>query len=73
MVTQERPDPDRRPVLLATEPQIKAIYAVARGAQSMDEAETDAKCREMFGREPAGLSRREASAFIDELKARPRE
>jgi len=61
--------PETRPALPATEPQIKAIYAIGRGAQSMDEPEVDAQCQEMFGVRPSELSRRQASEFIDALKA----
>ena len=61
--------PETRPALPATEPQIKAIYAIGRGAQSLDEAEVDAQCQEMFGVRPSELSRRQASEFIDALKA----
>jgi hypothetical protein len=60
--------PENRPVLPATEPQIKAIYAIARGAQAMDDAEVEARCRELYGAPPAELSRRQASEFIDVLK-----
>ena len=61
--------PENRPILPATEPQIKAIYAIARGAQSMDDAEVEARCKELYGVPPSGLSRRQASEFIDALKA----
>lgn len=59
---------EARPVLPASEAQVKAIYAIGRGAQSMDEAEIDARCREAYGVVPAELSRRQASEFIDALK-----
>ena len=61
--------PETRPALPATEPQIKAIYAIGRGAQSMDEPEVEARCQELFGVRPSELSRRQASEFIDALKA----
>jgi hypothetical protein len=61
--------PENRPILPATEPQIKAIYAIARGAQAMDDAEVEARCRELYGAPPSELSRRQASEFIDALKA----
>ena len=61
--------PETRPALPATEPQIKAIYAIGRGAQSMDESEVEARCKELFGVAPSELSRRQASEFIDALKA----
>jgi hypothetical protein len=60
--------PENRPVLPATEPQIKAIYAIARGAQAMDDAEVEARCKELYGATPSELSRRQASEFIDALK-----
>jgi hypothetical protein len=60
--------PENRPVLPATEPQIKAIFAIARGAQAMDDAEVEARCKELYGVTPSGLSRRQASEFIDALK-----
>lgn len=56
-----------RPALPATEPQIKTIYAVGRGAQAMDEAETEARCREIYGVRPDELSRIQAAEFIDAL------
>jgi hypothetical protein len=61
--------PEARPALPATEPQVKAIFAIGRGAQSMDEAEVEARCRELYGVGPSELSRRQASEFIDALKA----
>lgn len=61
--------PETRPALPATEPQIKAIYAIGRGAQSLDEAEVDAQSQQLFGVRPSELSRRQASEFIDALKA----
>lgn len=61
--------PETRPAMPASEPQIKAIYAIGRGAQSMDEAEIEARSRELFGVTPSELSRRQASEFIDALKA----
>ncbi|MBI2760953.1 MAG: hypothetical protein HYX51_05955 [Chloroflexi bacterium] len=60
--------PENRPVLPATEPQIKAIFAIARGAQAMDDAEVEARCKELYGVTPSALSRRQASEFIDALK-----
>ena len=52
----------------ATEPQIKAIYAIARSSQSMDEAQTAEWCRARYGVPPAELTRRQASELIDALK-----
>jgi hypothetical protein len=61
--------PESRPALPVTEPQLKAIYAIARGAQAMDDAEVEARCKELYGVGPSGLSRRQASEFIDALKS----
>lgn len=63
--------PEARPVLPATEAQLKAIYAIARGAQAMDDAEVEARCKGLYGVTPSALSRRQASEFIDALKSRP--
>ncbi len=56
---QERP---------ATEPQVKAIYAIARGAQAMDDGTLEEWCRTRYGVLPAELTRRQASEVIDALK-----
>ena len=53
----------------ATEPQIKAIYAVARGACDMVDMEIEEWCRSRYGCLPAELSRRQASEAIDALKS----
>ena len=52
----------------ATEPQIKAIYAIARGAKSMDDREIDEWCKARFQKLPAELSRKEASEAIDAIR-----
>jgi len=52
----------------ATEPQIKAIYAIARGAQAMDDATLEEWCRTRYSCLPAELTRRQASEVIDALK-----
>jgi hypothetical protein len=52
----------------ATEPQVKAIYAIARGSLALDEAELDERCRDRYGVPPQELTRRQASEFIDALK-----
>ena len=62
-----------RPMPPATEAQIRAIYAIARGSQSLDDADVEARCRDLFGVAPAHLSRRQASELIDALKARRRD
>ena len=53
----------------ATAPQVKAIYAIARGSH-LDEGDMEELCRERFGCPPADLSRRQASEFIDALRGR---
>ena len=61
--------PHQVPLLPATEPQVKAIYAIAAGARAMSKDEVRARCQELFGTsEPGQLSRRQASEFIDILK-----
>lgn len=52
----------------ATEPQLKAIYAIARGALALDEDALDGRCRDRYGVAPQELNRRQASEFIDALK-----
>jgi hypothetical protein len=66
---QEHGNPATRPALPATEPQIRAIYTIGRNAQAMDDAEIDARCQELYGVTPAALNRRQASEYIDVLKA----
>ena len=69
-------DPARRPqgagsehsIPPATEPQVKAIYAIARETLALDDEELDARCRDRFGCAPQSLNRRQASEFIDALK-----
>lgn len=68
MSGQPRRPVQASPVLLATEPQVKAIYAIARGAQALDDSELEARCRERYGCLPPELTRRQASEFIDALK-----
>ncbi|HEY8491841.1 MAG TPA: hypothetical protein VIO14_12705 [Dehalococcoidia bacterium] len=60
--------PQRRDGLPATEPQVKAIYAIARGTYALDDAEIEERCRERYGVRPSELTRRQASEFIDSLK-----
>lgn len=57
-----------RPALAATEPQVRACYAIAKGVRSWDEAKLDAYSEATFGVRPHGLSRRQASELIDWLK-----
>ncbi len=52
----------------ATEPQIKAIYAIGRATQAMSEDELEETCRGRYGCRVGELNRRQASEFIDALK-----
>lgn len=52
---------------LATERQLKAVYAIGRAAHLSD-AEIVDQCRAKFNTEPERLLRREAGEFIDHLK-----
>jgi hypothetical protein len=58
----------RRQEPAATEPQVRAIYSIARSAWSLSEDEIENRCKEMYGCLPAELSRRQASELIDSLK-----
>jgi hypothetical protein len=60
-----------RPIPAATEAQIRAIYAIARGSHGLDDEEVEGRCRERFGIAITSLNRRQASEFIDALKVRP--
>ncbi len=69
------PGPERQPLATgnwqerpATEPQVKAIYAIARGAQAMDDGTLEETVRGKYGCRPAELSRSQASELIDALK-----
>jgi hypothetical protein len=61
-VTPRRDEPG------ATEPQVRAIYSIARGGWSLGEEEIENRCKEMYGVLPSELSRRQASELIDSLK-----
>lgn len=63
-----RPPGTSAPAFPATEPQIKAVYAIGRAAQHMSDTEIDDRCQELYGVTPSGLSKRQASEFIDALK-----
>jgi len=54
----------------ATGPQVKAIYSIGRTELNLSEKEVDSQCQAAYGRGPAALTRREASEFIDKLKAK---
>lgn len=57
------------PANLATDKQVKAIYAIGRNTRQMKPAAVNQYCAEQYqGRTPEELSRREASALIDSLK-----
>ncbi len=56
------------PAESATEPQVKAIYAIARSQPGLGEGGVEERCRERYGCPPAELSKRQASEFIDLLR-----
>ena len=57
------------PANLATDKQVKAIYAIGRNTRQMKPADVNQYCAEQYqGRTPEELSKREASALIDSLK-----
>lgn len=62
------PAPPAGNVLPATEPQVKAIYSIARNACAMNDGAIEDLCRQRFGSVPAELSRRQASDLIEALK-----
>ncbi|HMA34839.1 MAG TPA: hypothetical protein VKY74_10210 [Chloroflexia bacterium] len=57
-----------RPGGTVTDKQLKAIYAIARAARHLSEAEVEARCQELYHCPPDELSKVEASQFIDALK-----
>ena len=52
----------------ATPSQVKAIYAIGRDMPHTGDGGVEARCRSLFGRPPAELSKRQASEFIDLLR-----
>jgi hypothetical protein len=62
------PKADHRMEPAATEPQVRAIYSIARSAWNLGEEEIENRCKEMYGCLPGDLSRRQASELIDSLK-----
>ena len=58
-----------RPDEAATPSQVKAIYAIGRDLPHVGDGDVEARCRSRFGRPPAALSKRQASEFIDLLRA----
>lgn len=68
----ETPGAARASFIPATEAQVKAIYAIARGTHGMGKTETDELCSEMFWDSlPDDLNRQQASEFIEHLKSKP--
>ena len=55
---------------MATPAQIKLIYLSGTRDAHMAEEEIEGRCQEQYGRLPLHLTKREASEFIDSLKAR---
>ena len=62
------PSPESRANLPATEAQVRAIFAIARGAHAMEEDDVEVECRRLFGTGTSTLTRGQASALIDALK-----
>ncbi len=58
----------QRRSLRASEPQIRTIYSIARGSRALGEEGILSRCHAAYGCPPEGLSRRQASEFIDALK-----
>lgn len=54
---------------LATQSQVSVIYSIARNERGMSADDIRAWCLEHYKAEPSGLSKRDASAVIDALKA----
>ncbi len=52
----------------ATPSQIKAIYCIGRDQPDVGEEGVEQRCRAVFGRLPAELTKRQASEFIDLLR-----
>jgi hypothetical protein len=53
--------------ILATPPQVRAIYAIGRDRHNLTENEIEEKCIVLFGVKPSEISKREASDFITAL------
>lgn len=68
--TPENTERKRLKSVTATEAQVNAIHAIARQVYSWDEASLEEHCREVFGRTSQELTKRQASQFIDDLKAK---
>ena len=68
--TPENADRKRLKSVTATEAQVNAIHAIARQVYGWDEPSLEEHCREAFGRTSQELTKRQASQFIDDLKAK---
>lgn len=68
-VTARVPSPPATGAATVTEKQLTAIYAIARAARHMSEADVQARCQELYGCKPNELPKFQASQFIDMLKA----
>lgn len=58
-------------VTQATPAQVKAIYVIGRNEHQLSEDELDQRCRQLYGVNPAQLTKRQASEYIDRLKTAP--
>lgn len=56
------------PSSTASPAQVKAIYAIARSGRGMNEEAVDEECRKTYGQSPTGLTKQQASEYIDRLK-----
>ena len=70
--TNEGAKQEPRPIAsgLATPAQLKLIYLTGTRDAHLTEQEIEEECQERYGRLPLHLTKREASEFIDSLKAR---
>jgi len=62
-----KPPPTEPAAILATPPQVRAIYAIGRDRHNLNENEINEKCEALFGTKPAEISKRQASDFITAL------
>ncbi|MDO8670371.1 MAG: hypothetical protein Q7O66_02955 [Dehalococcoidia bacterium] len=53
----------------ATPAQVKAIYLIGRSEHQLSDDELDERCRQAYGHPPGELTKKQASEFIDRLKA----
>lgn len=54
-----------------TQPQLKAIYAIAKKSRSWTDDQVNTWCVERYGERPSALTKRQASELIDELQGAP--